>query len=155
MVYTNWHIHTTLLVKFHDERFRDGNVSIKRLLRVIGKDLFGKLLTIARCDIYAQSSYKRDDKLKLIDDVEDKFQIIISENHCYSLAQLDVDGYDIISMGYEGEDIGLVLNLLLEAVIENKIDNSKKSLLSWPLYLAFPTADCGSHCALHHRCTGD
>ncbi len=119
----------TLLVKYHDERFREGNVSIKKVLKVIGKDLFEKLITIANCDMYSQSEYKREEKIKLLYDVKEEFQKILRENQCYSLAQLEVDGNDIAGMGYSGQDIGLVLYLLLDYVIENKVENNKNALL--------------------------
>lgn len=120
----------TLLVKFHDERFRNKSVSVKSVLKETGTDLFYKLLIIAKCDMFAQSNFKREEKILLLKEVEAIFEMVTSENQCYSLAQLEVNGNDIMNLGYTGEEIGHILNALLKAVIEDKIQNKKEVLLN-------------------------
>ena len=57
---------------------------------------------------------------------------IRSCNLCCSIGELDVDGNDIISNNIAyGTDIGRVLNLLLDAVIDEKIPNTKDALLNY------------------------
>jgi len=56
--------------------------------------------------------------------------MVTSENQCYSLSQLEVNGNDIMNLGYTGEEIGHILNALLKAVIEDKIQNKKEVLLN-------------------------
>ena len=39
-----------------------------------------------------------------------------------------VSGNDLIEMGYEGREIGSVLDKLLEKVIDGELENSRKAL---------------------------
>lgn len=119
-----------LLIKYHDERFRNKSVSVKQTLKVLGKDLFFQLLKIAECDMKAQSEYKREEKIAMLKEVRNLADIIISENQCYSLAQLNVKGNDILKLGYKGKEVGVILDKLLEAVIKEEMPNQKEVLLS-------------------------
>ena len=54
---------------------------------------------------------------------------IIEENQCFSLKDLAVNGRDMISLGLKGKDIGKALDELLKAVIEERCQNDRDSLL--------------------------
>ena len=57
---------------------------------------------------------------------------IISNNDCLSLKQLDITGNDLKEhFGLSGREIGSVLDKLLDAVIEEKCENKKDTLLSY------------------------
>ena len=60
--------------------------------------------------------------LIFIDEIE-------KNNECYSLKSLDISGSDLLSLGIKGQKIGIVLNALLDAVIENSVKNHKAELL--------------------------
>lgn len=60
-----------------------------------------------------------------------KIRCAVDDNECYSLAQLDISGSDLIKCGIEGRMIGEVLNELLSAVILGKCQNSKTELLEF------------------------
>ena len=60
--------------------------------------------------------------LIFIDEIE-------KNNECYSLKSLDISGSDLLSLGIRGQKIGIVLNALLDAVIENSVKNHKAELL--------------------------
>ncbi len=118
----------SLLVRYHDERFRDMSYDIKRVLGAIGPELFEKLLLICRADILAQSEYKREQKLSHIDKVEDEFHRIVESGECYSLSGLCVDGSDLITLGFEGKAIGYALDALLSHVVKGKAPNTVDGL---------------------------
>ena len=64
-----------------------------------------------------------------------KAKILISEiidnDECYSIKQLDISGNDIMTLGFKGNDVGEILNFLLDAVINEKVTNSILSLIEY------------------------
>ena len=56
---------------------------------------------------------------------------ILNENLCLSIKDLKLTGNDIKDLGLKGKDIGIMLNLLLQNVIEEKLQNNKKDLISF------------------------
>lgn len=118
-----------LLVKYHDERFRNGESDIKRVLSIIGEDLFFKLMDVTYADVSAQSDYQREYKLNLLSKTVKQAKAIIARGDCYTLSTLAVKGNDLIKMGFKGKAISNTLNVLLRLVIKGKIENTKESLL--------------------------
>ena len=114
------------LVKIHDTPIELDRVFIKKRMNRLGKDLFFDLLKVKRADNLAQNpKYFWLDKL-------DKFDIIakeIIEENCFTLSSLNVNGSDLISLGFYGKEIGNTLNTLLLEVIEEKLPNEKEALL--------------------------
>ena len=64
--------------------------------------------------------------LKWLEEIE-------SNNECCTISQLAVNGKDLEKKGLKGEEIGNALNSLLDAVIENKVENTKADLLTYIL----------------------
>ncbi len=56
---------------------------------------------------------------------------IISSGEIYDISQLDVDGGDIVSLGYRGADIKKALERALFAVIDKKIPNDRQKILDY------------------------
>ena len=57
---------------------------------------------------------------------------ILDENPCLTIAKLAIDGFDLKkALGFNGRKIGEVLRLLLDAVIEERCQNNKESLLEY------------------------
>ena len=114
------------LVKIHDTPIELDRVFIKKRMNRLGKDLFLDLLKVKRADNLAQNpKHFWLDKL-------DKFDIIakeIIEENCFTLSSLDVNGSDLITLGFCGKEIGNTLNTLLLEVIEEKLPNEKEALL--------------------------
>jgi len=46
-----------------------------------------------------------------------------------SIKDLEVDGYDIMNLGYDSKQIGKVLNYLLNVVLEDENKNQKNQLI--------------------------
>ncbi len=53
---------------------------------------------------------------------------IIRKHEPYKISQLDINGDEIISMGYKNEAVGNILNLLIDNVIESPSLNTKEEL---------------------------
>lgn len=59
-----------------------------------------------------------------------RVKAVYESGECYSLAQLAVNGSDIVNLGYTGRETGLVLNKLLDMVIQGNVKNTKEALLN-------------------------
>lgn len=65
-----------------------------------------------------------------MDAIEEVLEKIIKDEECFSLKDLAVTGRDLLQSGYEeGKKIGETLDVLLEMVIEEKVQNEKEYLL--------------------------
>ncbi|NSB15571.1 CCA tRNA nucleotidyltransferase [Clostridium beijerinckii] len=119
----------TLLIQYHDYRM-DNKVSIKKLLREIGIDLFKDLIKIQRADILAQESKNCKKHLINLDDAENILNEIIDKDECFTLKNLKINGGDLLSLGFnKGKEIGEILNYLLDIVIEDPKSNEKQELI--------------------------
>jgi hypothetical protein len=49
----------------------------------------------------------------------------MTNNECFSLKQLDLNGDDLLKTGVEGAEIGTMLNITLEGVIAGFLNNNK------------------------------
>lgn len=119
-----------LLIKYHDVRFEKPRKHIKKLLAELGVEDFRRLMIIQRCDILAQSEYRRNDKIDLIDNIENLFDEILVENPCLKISDLDINGKDIMSLGASGKLVGDTLSYLLDMVISEKLENNKEILIT-------------------------
>ena len=97
---------------------------IKWLLCTLGHRNFVKYLDIQLCrKTLTREQY--NDSVRLA-------SIIIAEKQCYQLSELAVNGRDLLSLGVpNGKAVGDSLNLLLEEVINGRVENDKQALLRY------------------------
>lgn len=119
------------LVEFHGLAPTDSPKYARKLLNRLGEAQVKRLLTVARCDVGAQAAYEeRDSVFQRIDSLEKSIEDAIAKQQCFSVKNLAVNGNDLKSLGIrEGKEIGRLLNLLLDAVLENPELNEKERLL--------------------------
>ncbi len=118
------------LVKNHDDRPEINERNIRRMIIRVGKDNFDDLLAVKRADIMAQSTYRREEKLQYINQLEVAYKAIISAGDCLRIKDLKVNGKDLINMGLpQGQQVGQVLGTLFEEVIDNPSLNDREYLL--------------------------
>ena len=119
------------LIEYHDERFSDDKKQIKHILKSIGVENFERLMKIQLADISAQSNYMREIKLKNHELAVKTFDEIISNNECFTLKDLAINGSDLIHLGItHGQMIGKTLNYLLDSVIDETVENNNTALKS-------------------------
>lgn len=121
------------LVKFHDYHIDEelNRENIKTVLCEIGADLFEELLKVQEADARAQNPDKLEPKLKNLQDAKGTFDEIIENKECYSLESLAINGKEISQLGIQpGREIGNVLQLLLEFVIQKPEMNDKEILMA-------------------------
>jgi tRNA nucleotidyltransferase (CCA-adding enzyme) len=117
-------------IRYHDVQIEPNQKAVRKAINKIGKDYFPQVLEIKRADTLAQSDYYRKEKLATLDQLEELYNEILSQNQCVSLKELEITGSDLIKIGVpRGKRIGEILNQLLEVVIENPENNKHEILM--------------------------
>ena len=119
------------LVRMHGDQIPLSKSGIKRKLNKIGVELFRKLLKVKRADVLAQSPGLADERIKALKDIEILFDEIISEEECFKIKDLKINGKDLIELGFSGCEIGQTLKIILNAVVDGKIDNDRDKILEF------------------------
>ncbi len=97
---------------------------IKKELSNIGERAFKLVLAAKKACFSAPDA-------KLLK-IEDALMRILREGECFSLKQLDIKGGDICrAFDARGEAVGLMLDILLDAVIKERCQNKKEDLISY------------------------
>ena len=122
----------SFLVSCHDFEPPETKIELKKHLKTKTPEDIKTLLVIKKSDRGALSESYRDISagtartLKWLEEIE-------NNNECCTISQLAVSGKDLEKNGLNGEEIGTTLNSLLDAVIENKTENTKAALLTYIL----------------------
>ena len=115
---------TYLLVKELKNPLPSSDEDIRWSLHRIGGNLFCDYIEILKSD------KKNVNILDKIDNIDNRYSLILKENHAYEISMLDITGKDLMDIGIsKGPKIGEVLEFLLKKVIENPLNNEKSSLL--------------------------
>ena len=120
------------LVRYHDygNGVEPNGRIVRRAVNKVGEELFPSLLLVRKADILAQSDYKRDEKLQALAAWEACFDEIVKSGQCVSLKTLAVNGRDLIEEGFApGKQLGDILDVLLQDVLENPEHNTREYLL--------------------------
>lgn len=118
------------LVKLHDTPIEESERIIKRRLNSMGGELFSDLIKLKRADT-AGLAPEFAERNKHFDCLEAMAREILEKEECFSLKHLAVNGNDMKALGFEGREIGEKLELLLEAVIDGKVENEKGELMAY------------------------
>ena len=119
----------TKMVKHHDDRPETPN-SVRRMFSAIGFENVPMLLEMKRADLMGQSTYQRESKMALVDYYEAQYQECLENQTCLAKKDLALNGSDLIAMGMkQGKELGLVIDQLFDAVIENPELNEKEKLM--------------------------
>ncbi|HIW84439.1 MAG TPA: CCA tRNA nucleotidyltransferase [Candidatus Dorea gallistercoris] len=118
------------LIRFHDYRMDATEYNVRQAINLIGEDFFPSYMEVRRADVLAQSMYKREEKLRNLDEIEYLYGKIMQEGQCVSLQTLAVSGKDLLEAGMEpGRQIGEKLEELLKIVLKDPKLNTKEELL--------------------------
>ena len=117
----------TAMIRYHAFRFYDIKTDIKKLLNTVGEEYFFDILSLIEADNISKGALK--DSRGYYRYIRKTAQDILDSGECYSMAQLAVDGNDLMSMGYDGVSIGKELDQLLFRVIEGYLPNDRSLLL--------------------------
>ncbi len=130
---------TCRLILWHDDRPPVSGKSIRRAISRIGLDAYPALFAVKRADILAQSDYKRAEKLEYLEKYQELYEAVLSAKQCVSKRDLAVNGNDLIAMGMKpGKEVGIVLDQLFEAVLDEPKWNEREKLLELAHKLIIP-----------------
>ena len=118
-------------IKYHDVQIEPTPKQVKRALNKYTVEGFFDLISVKRADNLAQNP-ELAIRQEYLDQLVSIAEEILKEEACFSLKNLEVNGSDLIALGVKpGKEIGLLLDELLEAVIEEKIPNDRAKLLEF------------------------
>lgn len=121
---------TVFLVERHDMPMGTDPILIKKHLRRFGEKPYFDLLKVHIADDCAKAPVALG-RIPLYNEARAAAEKIISEKECFSIKDLGLNGNDMIKEGLRGEEIGRALDLLLNAVIEGKCENTAEALLKY------------------------
>ena len=118
------------LVRCHDMQIRLTAPAVRKAVVKIGEDLFPLFLEVKQADLLAQSTYQREDKQEILDEVKRLYAQIIDRGECLNLKHLAVNGSDLVRMGVKpGREVGDILARMLNDVLDVPSHNDKDYLL--------------------------
>ena len=100
---------------------------LKRLISRIGEDEMFYLLDLKKADRLCSNN---PTDIESVSSIKDIVQMIFVEDEAYEKKQLEINGKDIIELGYkQGKEIGEILDFLMEKVLEDPELNKKELLI--------------------------
>lgn len=120
----------TQLVEYHDREIPAEPRAVKRLMQKMSDENILRLMEVKRCDRLAHAPEFATPSPAL-----SRIPLILNDiraaDDCLSLKALAVDGKDLIRELdlRPGKELGNILEALLDLVIDEKVENKRKSLL--------------------------
>ncbi len=116
------------LIRWHDAKVTAEPASIRRWMAMLGEEQFLRLLEVKRADNLAQNRAVSDRQPEIAE-IRQRALTIIGEHPCLTLGELAIGGKELTALGVKnGPELGRVLNLLLDRVIEGSLPNERDAL---------------------------
>jgi putative nucleotidyltransferase with HDIG domain len=112
---------------FHyDDTWSDA--AVRRFIIRTGEDCLDDLYTLRRCDAFATAGTEPGPGF--LAPLVSRVDAVLAQSRALSLKDLAVSGKDLLAIGVPaGKRMGIILNELLEAVVEDPEQNTRESLL--------------------------
>lgn len=116
------------LILYHLNTFKNsGRKYVKKLINEMGKDEVLKLFKLMEFDRIAHNP---PHDFRSLNELKRLYNEIIEKEEAVSIKDLKISGKDIIELGVsQGKEIGLVLKLIFERVLEDSSLNERKILI--------------------------
>lgn len=116
------------LVLYHLNTFKNsGRKYVKKLINEMGKDEVLKLFKLMEFDRIAHTP---PHDFRSLNELKRLYNEIIEKDEAVSIKDLKISGKDIIELGVsQGKEIGIVLKLLFEGVLEDSSLNERERLI--------------------------
>lgn len=123
------------LIKYHDKRIQTDIKSVRKAISIIGREYFDDLLKVQEADKKGQNPDFLKDSLAILSKVKKIYTEITNENHCLSISDLQINGKDLIALGFQqGKEIGYILEKLLDTILEQPELNTYNDLKRIAVY---------------------
>jgi tRNA nucleotidyltransferase (CCA-adding enzyme) len=119
------------LIRYHDYRVEPKRSAVRKFLNKIGEEYFEMWCRVRVADIVSQNLKYSYDRLDKICKIKALYKEIQNDESAFRVKDLKISGRDIIdnNIATEGVEVGKILNKLLEAVMEEWVENEREQLL--------------------------
>ena len=117
------------LIDQHMTALQPDKKLLRRRIRDLGWDTVEKLYSLQRADLMSKGTDTPEDREHFVR-VRKALDELHRENGCLSLSQLQISGRDLMDLGYQGRNIGLCLQTLLDRVMDEELPNDHSALLA-------------------------
>ena len=123
----------TELVAFHSYPLQgESERQLRRLLGRLGEAQTRRLLQLRRADRLGKGTEAPEQIEADICNAQALLQQVLNKELCFSLKQLKISGRELMAMGVpQGQQVGLLLTQLLEAVVEERVENEPAKLVEY------------------------
>lgn len=122
-----------MIIAAHSDKI-SSDKQIKRMVSKMGLEGFLMLLEAKKADNLAKNDFVYTENEEF-DRFAETARRLVAEDSCLKISQLAVNGNDMLALGLRDRQIGDVLNILLEMVIDGKVENSRAELLRTVKYM--------------------
>ena len=120
------------LVGRHDAEFTPSSTFVLHMLNKMGETQFRRLLEVRKADVLAQSYLNRQARLDKVANTKIVLERVLKEQRAFKVKDLAINGDDLITAGFlSGPEMGKLLNIMLQAVIDGDLENNKTALLDF------------------------
>lgn len=118
------------LIRWHDAKVTADPVSIRRWMAMLGEEQLLRLLEVKRADNLAQNRAVSDRQPEIAE-IRRHALAVIQEHPCLTLGELAIGGKELATLGIKnGPELGRILNLLLDRVIDGELPNERETLIN-------------------------
>lgn len=118
------------LVELHDSHIHPEEKSIKKWLNKIGPARTLDLIDVKTADLAAQNLQKTQPEIEELYQTKQLLRDILQRGEPFQISDLAVNGFDLMRLGYQGKEIGRMLQFLLDRVISGSVPNHRETLLA-------------------------
>jgi tRNA nucleotidyltransferase (CCA-adding enzyme) len=119
------------VIDAHKIVFQPTERHARRLLNKLGEDHLRMLIQLELADVKSQNPVYTDERVENIQAFEAALDAVLAAEQCFSMKHLAVNGKDMMELGVpQGQEIGRILNALLDQVVDGKLANEKALLLN-------------------------
>lgn len=120
--------HITDIIRLHDERPDGDRFHLAKFCVQEGIDTVEDTLKLIEADLYGKNPSYIKAEIPIIRLAEEQLRTIRASRICLNTAELDINGNDIMALGFDRTKIRSALLFLLDEVIYERVENQKEAL---------------------------
>ena len=118
------------LIANHMLRLDPDRKQLRRQIRRLGFDAVEKLLDLQEADMTSKGTGEEEGR-NFFPQIRALLMQIRAEEDVLAVKDLAVNGNDLLALGLRGKQIGQALDIVLGAVIDERLENEKEAELAW------------------------
>lgn len=124
------------LVLDHDSWIEPNRKTVCKWLNKLGEHQFLRLLDVRMADILAHAESTYGSRIERCNQLREIFNQIVSENSCFKISDLAINGNDIMQMLHipSGPAVGAILKDVLDLVVDGSLNNDRDSIEAYLLH---------------------